>query len=114
MRRQILWSAAALFSFLTLLTAADSPKRILYMTHSSGFVHDSLPTSCSVMQRLASRSGRFEVVCSDDLSLISADGLSGFDVLYFFTSRELGLTDQQKADLLAFVRAGKGFAGAHS
>ena len=84
------------------------------MTHSSGFVHDSLPTSCSVMQQLASRSGRFEVVCSDDLSLISAGSLSDFDVLYFFTSGELELSDQQKTDLLNFVRAGKGFGGAHS
>ena len=113
MRRQILWPAAALFSLLAPL-AADTPKRVLYMTHSSGFVHDSLPTSCSVMQQLASRSGRFEVVCSDDLSLISADALAAFDVLYFFTSGELELSDQQKADLLAFVRAGKGFGGAHS
>lgn len=114
MRRQILWPAAALFLLLTPLTAAGAPKRILYMTHSSGFVHDSLPVSCSVMQQLASRSGRLEVVCSDDLTLISAGGLSGFDVLYFFTSGELELSDQQKDDLLAFVRAGKGFGGVHS
>lgn len=114
MPRRILWPAAAVVSLLTPLAAADTPKRVLYMTHSSGFVHDSIPASCSAMQQLAARSGRLEVVCSDDLSLISADALSGFDVLYFFTSGELELSDQQKADLLAFVRAGKGFGGAHS
>src|SRR5207249_2316597 len=80
----------------------------------AGFVHDSIPTSCSVMQDLGARSGAFEVVCSEDLSLISADSLRDFDVLYFFTSGELELSDQQKTDLLAFVRDGKGFGGVHS
>src|SRR5262249_42609241 len=46
--------------------------------------------------------------------LINADTLRDFDVLYFFTSGELELSDQQKADLLAFVRGGKGFGGVHS
>src|SRR5260370_38650914 len=94
--------------------SADPPKRVLYMTHSSGFVHDSIPTSCDVMQPLAIRSGQFDVLCSDDLSLISADNLQNFDIVYFFTSGELELSDQQKADLLAFVRNGKGFGGVHS
>ncbi len=95
--------------------AADAaPLRVLYITHSSGFVHDSIPTSCSTLQEVAARSGAFEVVCSEDLSLISADGLRDFDVLYFFTSGELELSDQQKADLLSFVRDGKGFGGVHS
>ena len=92
---------------------ADPPKRILYMTHSAGYVHDSIPTSCAVMQSLAARSGQFEVLCSEDLSLIDADSLRNFDILYFFTSGELALSDQQKVDLLAFVRDGKGFGGVH-
>ncbi len=92
---------------------ADPPKRILYMTHSAGYVHDSIPTSCAVMQSLAARSGQFEVLCSEDLSLIAADSLRNFDILYFFTSGELALSDQQKVDLLAFVRNGKGFGGVH-
>jgi type 1 glutamine amidotransferase len=103
-----------LFLLLFAVVAPAAPKRVLYMTHSAGYVHDSIPTSCSVMQDLGARSGAFEVVCSEDLSLISADALREFDVLYFFTSGELELSDQQKADLLAFVRDGKGFGGVHS
>ena len=103
-----------LFLLLFAAAAHAAPKRVLYMTHSAGFVHDSIPTSCSVMQNLGARSGAFEVVCSEDLSLISADALRDFDVLYFFTSGELELSDRQKADMLAFVRDGKGFGGVHS
>lgn len=95
-------------------SAADAPKRVLYLTHSAGFVHGSLPTSCAVMKDLGVRTGEFEVTCSEDLALITADSLRNFDILYFFTSGELALSDQQKADLLAFVRDGKGFGGAHS
>src|SRR4051794_24188303 len=91
-----------------------APLRVLYVTHSAGYVHDSIPTSCSTLQSLGTRSGAFEVICSEDLSLISADGLRDFDVLYFFTSGELELSDRQKADMLAFVRDGKGFGGVHS
>jgi type 1 glutamine amidotransferase len=114
--RSILWPGAALSSvlFFPLCALSDSPKRVLYMTHSAGYVHDSIPTSCAVMQELATRSGKFEVLCSEDLSLIVADSLQNFDIVYFFTSGELELSDRQKADLLAFVRDGKGFGGVHS
>src|SRR5205814_3464403 len=37
-----------------------------------------------------------------------------FDAVFFFTSGELPLTDQQKSDLLSFVRSGGGFGGVHS
>ena len=103
-----------LFLLLCSFAATAAPKRVLYITHSAGFRHDSLPTSCAVMQDIGVRSGAFDVVCSEDLALISADSLRDFDILYFFTSGELALSDQQKADMLAFVRDGKGFGGAHS
>jgi uncharacterized protein (TIGR03437 family) len=34
--------------------------------------------------------------------------------VYFYTSGELPFSDQQKADLLDFIRQGKGFGGSHS
>src|SRR4051812_17238437 len=102
------------FLLLCSVAAVAAPKRVLYVTHSAGFVHGSLPTSCEVLKDLGVRTGEFEVVCTEDLSLISADSLREFDVLYFFTSGELALNDRQKADLLSFVRDGKGFGGAHS
>src|SRR6267142_1232369 len=103
-----------LFLLLGSVAATAAPKRVLYLTHSAGFRHASLPTSCAVMQDLGVRSGAAEVTCSEDLALISSDSLQGFDILYFFTSGELALSDQQKADLLAFVRDGKGCGGVHS
>ena len=46
--------------------------------------------------------------------MLTAENLRNYDAVYFFTSGELPLSDQQKADLLDFVRSGKGFGGSHS
>src|SRR5207247_5186798 len=44
-----------------------------------------------------------------------AHNLDYFDAIFFFGVREIDLTPEQRADLLAFVRDdGKGFIGAHS
>ncbi len=96
-------------------TALAAPKRVLYVTHTAGFRHDSIPVSRQAMESLGARSGgALEVVSTEDLSLISADGLRNFDAVFFFTTGELALSDRQKQDFLAFVRDGKGFGGAHS
>ncbi len=97
------------------LSCSGAPKRVLYITYTAGFRHASIAASQQALLDIASRSnGQLEVVPSEDLSLISADHLKSFDALFFFTSGELPLSDQQKADMLQFVREGKGFGGAHS
>jgi hypothetical protein len=93
---------------------AFAAKRILFVTHSAGFRHDSIRTSVRVLEELGRRSGRFEVTATEDVSQLTAANLRQYDAVFFFTSGELPLTDRQKQDLLAFVRAGKGFGGAHS
>jgi len=91
------------------------PRRLLYLTHSAGFRHDSLPVSIEAMRAIAEASGgRLEVTATEDVGQLNAAALAGFDAVVFFTSGELPISDSQKQDLLAFVRNGKGFGGAHS
>ena len=99
---------------LSLNLATAAPKRVLYITHSAGFRHDSIPLSRQVIPSVAQRTGALEVVSSEDLTLLSAENLRDIDVVFFFTSGELALSDRQKQDLLAFVREGKAFGGVHS
>ena len=99
--------------FATALASAG-PKRVLYVTYSAGYRHDSIPASEEVLRQIGANSGRLEVVATQDLSLISSSGLRDFDAVFFFTSGELPVTDSQKQDLLSFVRSGKGFGGVHS
>jgi type 1 glutamine amidotransferase len=68
----------------------------------------------ATMVELGAKHG-FDVVCTQDSrTAISSDNLKKFDAVWFYTTGELPLSDSQKADLLAFVRAGKGFGGSHS
>src|ERR1051326_8537180 len=95
--------------------AAAAPRRVLYVTATYGYRHaDAIDASVEVFQQLAAESGALEIVHTEDVSLINAASLRNFDAVYFFTSGELPLTDSQKADLLDFIRSGKGFGGSHS
>jgi len=108
----------ARFTSLLLLcafTALAAPRRILYVTATYGFRHsDSIDASVTLFQELAQQSGAFEIDHTEDVSLLTAANLRTYDAVYFFTSGELPLSDQQKTDLLDFVLQGKGFGGSHS
>ena len=96
------------------LHAQTAPKRILYVTHSAGFRHSCLELSQQTLIDLAAGDGALQVTATEDLSLLTAANLAGYDAVFFFTSGELAISNQQKADLLAFIQSGKGFGGVHS
>lgn len=105
---------ALLLALLAAGLLSAQAKRILYITHSAGFRHGSIETSRDALAEIARRSGKFSVTASEDLALISEENLRQYDALFFFTSGELALSAAQKQALLAWVRSGKGFGGAHS
>lgn len=93
--------------------AAQARPRVLYLTHSAGFVHDVLPHSEQVLQRLGEAQG-WDVVVSKDVGLLTAATLKDYAAIVFYTTGELPVTEQQKADLLAWLRNGGGLVGVHS
>jgi type 1 glutamine amidotransferase len=119
------WLVLAICGLLGVTSAAGAQapkKKLLVITESKGFVHDvvrrgkdgSLALAEKTFQDLAARAG-FEVVLSQDSRKdITAENLKNFDAVWFYTTGELPLSETQKADLLAFVRGGKGFGGNHS
>src|SRR5712672_2755369 len=92
------------------------PKRVLFVTATYGFRHvEAIDAANQTMMDIAGRSGGvLDITLTEDVSLLNADNLAGYDAVFFFTSGELPLSDQQKQDLLDFIRNGKGFGGAHS
>jgi hypothetical protein len=91
------------------------PVRVLMVTATAGFRHDSISTARQVMAALASQSGAFTVTATENLSEITADRLANVDVLMFaLTSGELPFDAAQKSAILAFVNNGGGFIGTHS
>jgi uncharacterized protein len=97
-------------------------KRLLAIGMSVGFEHDSVSDALGTMYKLGKESGLWETYVRTDTELITkkkmdrnAKNLDYFDAVFFMTTGELPLDEQQKADLLSFVRDdGKGFLGAHN
>jgi uncharacterized protein len=91
------------------------PIRLLMVTTTFGFRHDSIATAKEVMASLAASSRAFTVTATEDLTQLSAANLQNYDVLFFaLTSGELPLSADQKSAIVSFVSDGKGFLGAHS
>lgn len=97
-------------------TPSAAPRvRVLMVTATASFRHDSIETARQVMSSLAATSGEFSVTSTEQLATIDAATLSGYDVLFFaLTTGELPLTDEQKTAIVSFVAAGGGFLGVHS
>jgi type 1 glutamine amidotransferase len=92
-----------------------SPIRVMMLTATRGFRHDSIPVARDVMNAMASSSGEFTVTMTENASAITASTLAGYDVLFFaLTTGELPFDAEQKAAILNFVSGGKGFLGVHS
>ena len=81
----------------------------------------------AVIERLGYESGLWDTYIRTDSHIIfnqaqKTDGtpasggpsLSNVDGIFFLGHREVPINDQQKAELLAFVRGGKGFVAAHT
>lgn len=91
------------------------PIRVLMVTATAGFRHDSIATARQVMNALAATTREFTVTATEDLSTITAASLGSYDVIFFaLTSGELPFTAEQRAAILNFVTSGGGFIGAHS
>jgi len=113
-------------------------KRLLAIgdVHRKIYQHDAVSHALATIEHLGRQSGLFDTYIRTDIQLITrhpiefaenkavpdADNkdvnyktLNDFDAIAFYGIGELELTDQQKADLLSFIRDdGKGFIGIHT
>jgi type 1 glutamine amidotransferase len=97
-------------------------KKILAIGEVQGFQHDSVSHGLATLERLGRETELWDTYIRTDCQLITKKKLEGnaknldyFDAVVFYTTGELKMDDQQKADLLSFVKDdGKGFIGIHS
>jgi type 1 glutamine amidotransferase len=127
-----------------ILTAAipSSPqlkkRRLLAIgdVHRKIYQHDAVSHALATIERLGRQAGLFDTFIRTDIQLLTKHPiefaenltvpdasqrsanyktLNDFDAILFYGIGELELTDQQKADLLSFVKEdGKGFVGVHT
>ena len=98
-------------------------KKLLAIGESQGYEHDSISHALATIEKLGRQTGLWDTYIRTDNELITkgkpahanARNLDYFDAILFYTTGDLGLSDQQKKDLLAFVHDdGKGFLGSHT
>jgi type 1 glutamine amidotransferase len=116
------WTVAVLVVLLgSLALEAQGPKRLLFLTHAGLYKHTSLGPAEKAVIELGKTNG-FDVTTVEgykldpeqhDFSFLTPEYLAGFDGVMMMTNGNLRFSDAQKQHLLAFVRSGKGFIGAH-
>jgi type 1 glutamine amidotransferase len=97
---------------------------ILVVGQTKGFEHDSVPDALANIWRMGHDTKLWDATLRTDTENITKKtvkqgnfkSLEYFDALVFAsTTGELDLTDDQKADMLSFVKEdGKGFVGVHA
>jgi uncharacterized protein len=113
-----------LLTVLLCAQAQNPPKKkhVLCIGESKGYQHDSISDAMATIWKIGKSTGLWETYMRTDSQLITkkkltanAKNLDYFDAVFFYTTGELPLDDEQKAALLSFVRDdGKGFIGTHS
>jgi uncharacterized protein len=102
----------------------EGKKHILFLGGSKYYAHDAVSKAAFTMAKLGEQTGQWDVMFRTDFRLVTkqtfkeylnAKNLNYFDAIFLFTQGEFPLTDEQKADLLSFVKEdGKGVLVAHS
>jgi uncharacterized protein len=97
---------------------------VLVVAQTKGWEHDSVPDAMANIYKMGHDTGLWEATLRTDTELITkkdfggrnAKNLGYFDALVFAsTTGEMDLADDQKADMLSFVKTdGKGFVGVHA
>ena len=104
--------------------------------HRKIYQHDAVSHALATIERLGRQSGLFDTYIRTDIQLLTKHPiefaenvavpdanqksvnyktLNDFDAILFYGIGELELTDQQKTDVLSFVKDdGKGFVGVHT
>jgi type 1 glutamine amidotransferase len=104
------------------LSAQPRKKKLLAIGESQGWQHDAMSYGLGTVWQLGKESGLWDTYIRTDTQLITkkkltanAKNLDFFDAVFLYTSGELPLDPQQKADFISFLREdGKGLIGAHS
>ena len=104
------------------LAQSDEKMHLLVLGGSDFFAHDAVSHAMFTMAKIGERTGLFDVRFRTDMELVTKAKLRGnrknldyFDAVMFYTQGDLEISEEQKADLMRFVKEdGKGILVAHS
>lgn len=93
--------------------------KVLFLTHSAGYVHEVVkrPEDGSLaiaeLALIEAAGERFEIVASQDCNELEPSRLAGYDAVVFYTSGELPVPAEWRANFIDWVREGGAFVGIH-
>jgi type 1 glutamine amidotransferase len=98
-----------------------TPRKVLVLCKAAGFVHSSIPLAAKTVEELGTKTGAWTTDVSYDSSVITAENLKEYDLVFldsttgfFLDDADATVTSARKKALLDFVRSGKGLAGIHA
>ena len=118
---------AALFVLFGLFTTCMEAqpvakrKKILVIGETKGYHHDATSTAMYMVYDLGKETGLWDTYIQTSSEFITKKKLGAnkrnldfFDAVFFYTTGELAMDEEQKAALISFVKEdGKGFIGSH-
>jgi hypothetical protein len=101
---------------LTKPVSAKGPTKgkLLYMTLTKGFHHESVELSKQIVKEIGEKSGAFDTTVTEDVGAFTAQNLKAYDAVMFNTTGELPMTAEEKQAFEHFIKSGHGFVGVHS
>lgn len=97
------------------------PRKVLVLCKCAGFIHSCIPLAAKTIDALGSKTGAWTTTVSYDTSVITAENLKQYDLVFlnnttgfFLDDSDPAVTAARKKALLDFVRSGKGLAGIHA
>jgi len=100
--------------------ADDALPRVLFLTHSAGFVHGVVKRDApdrlahAELALIKMTAGEFLVEPTQDCGTIDAERLAEVDAVVFYTTGELPIDEPGRAALFDWIRRGGAFVGIHS
>src|SRR5262245_65898342 len=93
---------------------AQRKTRLLFVTESKGFHHPVLPQAEEIMKQLGAKNGFDVTITQAAENELTPENLKNLDVIVFYTTGELPLSDEQKKAFLDWIKSGKFFMGLQS
>ena len=91
------------------------PRKLLVFNLCKGYKHSAVPYGAEALEIMGRKTGAFEVVQSEDMSIFKPQNLKRFDAVCFNNTTKLDFSDPKlRRSLMDFVKGGKGIVGIHS
>lgn len=112
--RKLIGCLLGLSLVMSAATAKEPPLKMLYLGLSKGFAHSSVGPCGRTLDAVGKQTGLWTTKISEDIGDLAPGNIGQWDLIFFYTTGDLGLNAAAKQGLLDWINNGGGFAGFHS